>query len=83
MGGSLNDIEILRTCGVVLHGGRWRTSLAPDLQVTERTIRNWLAGDHPIPPDVMPKLLRLLEQRREVIEDLVTNLKDRIARGTS
>lgn len=79
----MRDIDILRTCGVVLHGDRWRTSLAPDLQVTERTIRNWLAGDHPIPSDVMPKLLRLLEQRHEAIDGLVTSLKDRIARGTS
>lgn len=77
----MGDIDILRSCGVALHGDRWRASLATDLNVTERTIRHWLAGDHPIPDDVIPRLLRLLQNRQRGIDDLVRLLDARIAKG--
>ena len=38
----------LRFLGRALYGERWRIPLATELGVDTRTVRNWLAGKHPI-----------------------------------
>ena len=82
-GFSLTDIDILRECGTALYGERWRSSLAIDLSVSERTVRNWNDGDHPIPSDVLPRLLNLIEARRLTLDGIVERIRERIARGIS
>ena len=79
----MTDIDILRECGTALYGERWRSSLALDLSVSERTVRNWNDGDHPIPADVLPRLLKLIETRRLSLDSIVERIRERIARGTS
>jgi hypothetical protein len=49
----------LKTYGEFLHGRNWQSALARDLQVSSRTIRNWLSGKHTIPPRIEPELLEL------------------------
>lgn len=49
--------------GQVLYGAHWKPPMARALDVAERTIRRWAAGEWPVPEDVPAKLLRLLGQR--------------------
>jgi hypothetical protein len=53
----------LRTTGERLHGARWQTALARDLNVSDRRVRQWLAGD-PIPAGVLRDLERLETEKR-------------------
>lgn len=67
--------ELLLSCGVALYGERWQSELARDLDVTDRTVRRWLAGDQPVPSGVAVDLLRLLTERASDIDDLLHMLK--------
>lgn len=39
----------LRQAGEILFGTRWQTALSRELGTTDRTVRRWLSGKHPIP----------------------------------
>lgn len=49
----------LRLAGEQLHGSRWQSALARDLNVSDRRVRQWLAGET-IPPGVWLEIERLL-----------------------
>ena len=61
----------LAAAGRVLYGERWQTSLAADLDVTDRTMRRWLAGETPIPGGIEPDLRSALIKRLKDIGDLI------------
>src|SRR5271155_4502386 len=61
----------LAAAGRTLYGERWQTSLATDLNVVDRTMRRWLAGESSIPDGVHDELRLLLVIRAREIEDLV------------
>lgn len=67
----------LEAAGKALYGDRWQTDLSRDLGLSDaRRIRQWLAGDRPIPNGIWADLLELLRQRRISIDDVIDQLKE-------
>jgi len=67
--------ELLEQIGEALYGPRWKSELSSDLDVDDRTMRRWVAGDNAIPIGVTAELLRLLTERAADIDDLIPRLK--------
>lgn len=57
--------------GEALYGPRFQRELAEALNVNERTMRRWVAGDFEPPESLQADLVRLLRERRDVINALV------------
>lgn len=66
---------LLSKCGEALYGPRWQSELSRDLDVDDRTMRRWVAGDSQIPDGVNVDLLRLLTERAADIDGLIPQLK--------
>lgn len=56
--------DMLRRAGEALYGGRWQSAIARDLEVGDRRVREWLAGDRRTPPGVWTDIASLLRQRQ-------------------
>lgn len=54
--------DILKIAGEMLYGHQWQSPLSRDLNVTDRTVRNWAAGSAR-PSDLPDRLLPILRQR--------------------
>jgi len=54
---------LLAAAGHALYGDRWKTELARDLKVAERTVRRWATGEFGIPPGLAGDVLDLLHER--------------------
>ena len=67
--------DLLERTGVALYGPRWQNELARDLDVSDRTMRRWVAGDSPIPDGVNIELLRMVTERAANLDELVEPLK--------
>ncbi len=61
----------LVAAGRALYGERWQTSLATDLQVADRTMRRWLAGETSIPGGLKIELRELLINRVNEIDRII------------
>lgn len=66
--------DLLRAAGEALYGPRWQTPLAADLEVADRTVRRWAAGDSAIPDGVTSELRRLLVARQVEIRGALKHL---------
>lgn len=62
--------DLLRECGEALYGQQWQSALARDLQVADRTVRRWAAGDFGMPPSLGVELRQLLNKRRAELDAL-------------
>lgn len=60
----------LALIGRALYGERWQTALATDLNVADRTMRRWLAGESPIPDGLEDDLQKLLAERLAKMDGL-------------
>lgn len=56
------NAEQLAKAGQALYGERWQSPLARDLEVSDRTVRRWAAGDNPVPEEVERRIRTLLQQ---------------------
>ena len=65
---------ILIASGRALYGDRWHTPVARDLGTTYRTVRNWLDGRHPVPPDLEARLRYRLIARGIEIDALLQSI---------
>ena len=65
------SLDLLQRAGELLYGMRWQTALARDLQVSDRMMRYWLAGEAPIPGRYRRNLRARLSVRRTLIERLL------------
>ena len=66
---------LLVECGEALYGPRWQSELARDLQVSDRTMRRWVAGTHDVPAGLYLDLLRLTQERAAVLDALAPRLR--------
>lgn len=66
--------DLLRECGEALYGPQWQSALARDLQVADRTVRRWAAGDFGMPPGLGEELIELLLSRAEAIAEMQERL---------
>lgn len=72
----MDDRTLLAAIGEALYGQSWKTELAGDLKVDDRSLRRWIqTGD--VPVGVWRDLIVLLTDRREVIDSLLTAVRDR------
>jgi len=67
--------QLLCAVGAALYGRDWQSPLARDLEVSDRTVRRWVAGTHPPPPGIATDLLRLAVERAQVLDDLAEQLR--------
>lgn len=67
------DSSHLLAVGEALFGHAWRAPLADELDVSERTVRRWLAGAQ-IPAGIWPELAEICRERGAVLADLVLHL---------
>lgn len=67
--------RLLQRVGESLYGPRWQTDLARDLDVSDRTIRNWVAGATEPPSGIYVDCLRLVTERAAELDDLIGQLK--------
>lgn len=63
--------------GELLHGPSWRTALADDLKVAERTVRRWAAGENPIPDGIASDLAKLCRSKAEQL----SKFSDQLSKG--
>lgn len=68
--------RLLAECGEALYGPRWQSDMARGLGVSDRTMRRWVAGTHDVPRGVYTDLLRLTQERAELLESLAGRLRD-------
>lgn len=74
-------IQKLEQAGIALFGSRWQTELAASLKNADgkpldaRRIRQWLAGERPVPIGVWTDIKLLAEQRKQQIDELIGKLQ--------
>jgi plasmid maintenance system antidote protein VapI len=68
--------RLLREAGEALWGARWQTEAARALEVSDRTMRRWVAGDDSLPPGVALDLLRLCQERAMLLDAVSDKLKE-------
>ena len=73
-----NPPSIIREVGVALFGERWRSALASELDINERTLSRWAAAGAPVPLGVLNDLLRLVTEREQSLHDLAALLRQAI-----
>lgn len=61
----------LRAAGEALFGQQWQSPLARDLGVSDRSMRRWVAGTHPIPDRLQGEVAKLIQKRIRTLEKLV------------
>lgn len=54
--------ELLTEVGEALYGNQWRSALAADLKVSERTMRRWANGIFAMPPTLREELLDVVRE---------------------
>ena len=59
--------DLLREAGEALYGASWQAELARDLGVSDRTMRRWAAGTHPMPAGLDRNLLDICSKRQRGI----------------
>lgn len=66
--------DLLRQVGEALYGPRWQSELARDLDISDRTVRRWAAGEADPRHGVWTDLRRLIADRREMLGALAYRL---------
>lgn len=61
--------------GEALFGSRWQSELARALDVSDRTVRRWVAGATDLPPGVAMDLLRLVTDKLGALEAVEQRLR--------
>ena len=68
---------ILQDVGAALYGERWQSDLGRAVEVTDRTVRRWLAGEtEPDMEVLLPQLQDLVRKRA----DLLAKVQARLAK---
>lgn len=71
----MTETKLFQKCGEALFGTHWRVELGAALNVSERTVRRWVAGDFEIPDGAWQDLKRLLVERGKDLRDLAAAIK--------
>jgi hypothetical protein len=66
--------DLLRKIGEALYGGRWQSALAHEFEINERTMRRWLSGMQPVPPDRQHQLREMVISRGAQLSALAREL---------
>ena len=66
---------LLAETGRALYGERWQSEVARALNVSDRTMRRWVAGQDAPRPGVYLDLLRLVMERAVELDELADKLR--------
>lgn len=69
-----HDHNTLREAGEALFGPLWQTALSTSLNVSDRTVRRWAAGEFAIPDGIWPELAKLCKARGKALDRLAVKL---------
>lgn len=67
--------RLLVECGEALYGPLWQSALARDLGISDRTMRRWVAGTSEVPAGLYIDLLRITQERAQVLDELAPRLR--------
>lgn len=70
------DHDTLREAGEALYGNLWQVALSFDLNVSDRTMRRWAAGEFNIPDGIWADLSKLCRKRGKALDRLADKLAD-------
>lgn len=65
----------LAAVGQAIYGKQFQRYLATDLQINERTMRRWMAGEWAIPETLRDDLAGIIEKRARTLEKILATLK--------
>jgi hypothetical protein len=65
--------DLLRAAGELLYGSRWQSDLGRALRASDRTVRRWSSGRHPVPPGVADDIIALLRDQKHSIDQFLTD----------
>jgi hypothetical protein len=65
---------LLRRIGEAFHGPEWQGRLSRDLEVSDRTLRRWVAGEMPVPPGVTAELYSMICQQQGDLQELARDM---------
>ncbi len=65
----------LAAIGQAIYGKQFQRYLATDLQINERTMRRWMAGEWAIPETLRDDLAGIIEKRARTLEKILATLK--------
>lgn len=71
-----NPTNLFRDAGAALYGSRWHAELARELDVADRTVRRWAAGEWPVPPGIWVTLRSMLRERANTCADLLEQIPE-------
>lgn len=66
--------KILHAVGTALFGPRWQSDLARAVDVSERTMRRWAAGDVEMPEGLRTDILVLIYRRLAELQNIADRL---------
>jgi hypothetical protein len=69
-------IDLLIETGRMLYGANWQSELARALDVSDRTMRRWLARQTEPPAGICADLLRLVQARGTALQGLAKRLEE-------
>jgi hypothetical protein len=67
----------LPAIGIALYGEHWQAPMARFLRVSDRTVRRWVLGEHPVPAGAMDELTDQLRQQHARIAALLDERRDK------
>ncbi|MEC9346040.1 MAG: transcriptional regulator [Pseudomonadota bacterium] len=67
--------DTLQRVGECLYGERWQSDLARLLGLDSRRVRQWMAGERPIPPGIRRELIEALDHQRQAAVILLRELR--------
>ncbi|ARD28896.1 transcriptional regulator [Acinetobacter lactucae] len=67
--------EQLRHAGSLLYGQSWQTDFARAIDIDPRRVRQWLAGERPIPLNLWEDVVKLLQENSKETAALAHELK--------
>ena len=62
------DLTLLQEVGEALYGPLWQSPLARDLEIADRSVRRWVAGQYPVPDWLWPKLAAICAKRGAALQ---------------
>lgn len=68
--------RLLVECGEALYGPLWQSAVARDLGVAVRTVQRWTTGERDVPGGLYLDLLRLTQERAQVLDELAPRLRE-------
>jgi len=65
---------LLRRIGEAFHGSEWQNRLARQLEVSDRTVRRWVAGEMAVPSGVTAELFRMVCQLQGDLQNIAREM---------